>query len=127
MNEKAQETPAHITPEMAQLIFEVEKSQAIIAQGKRLKRGNVRRRDIRYRLFRIREGGERLHEFDKGLKAFVELQFRSGMNWKNFTFVWDISATEFLKVISPFEWQSSGGKLTKDGYCDPVAFTEQEM
>ena len=86
---------------------------------------NIRRK-IRYRLFRIREGKK---EFDKGLKKWMELQFSEGMTWANFTFIWDVSSTDPLKVISPFEWdgQMIMDPSTKKKMCDPSAFTNQEM
>ena len=113
MAENKQTIPPHATAEMGKLIIDVET-------------GKVSRRQVRYLLFRIRDDDDRLHEFDKGLKAFIELQFKPGMNWQNFTFTWDVSATKYLKVITPFEWESSGGRM-KDGFCEPAAFTNQEM
>ena len=51
------------------------------------------------------------------------------MNWDTFTFTWDISAVEPLKVIAPMEWD--GNMVfdvgTKKKSCDPSAFTHQEM
>jgi len=87
------------------------------------------RRKIRYRIFRIREGKE---QYDKGLKAWFELQFTEDMNWGNFTFDWDVSPSDPLKVITPMEWVSSGGDLvtlpgSKVRNCDPPAFTRQEI
>lgn len=93
------------------------------------------RRKIRYRLFRIRENQ---FEFDKGLKKLIEAQFKPGMNWKTFTFNWDISANDPLKVVTPYEWKENGGEfetqnvLCDDGIvrqknvCRPFAFTEQD-
>lgn len=82
------------------------------------------RKQIRYRIFRIRDGKT---EYDKGLKAWLQLQFTKNMNINEFTFTWDISAIEPLKVVQPMEWdgdlvldKSSGMK-----YCDPPAFTHQ--
>lgn len=96
-----------------------------------LEAGTIQRRQLRYRLFRIREGKE---EFDNGLKSFIEKQFRPGMSWKNFTFEWDIAPKEPMKVISPFEWQQHGGHVraaldptTGRPICDPSAFTHQEL
>ena len=82
------------------------------------------RREIRYRLFRIREGKS---EYDKGLKKWIELQFREGMTWANFTFIWDVSAIEPLKLIEAMEWD---GRMvfdvgSKKKICDPPAFTNQ--
>jgi hypothetical protein len=89
---------------------------------------NIRRK-IRYRLFRIREGKS---EYDNGLKAWIEMQFSENMNWGNFTFEWDVSAEDPLRVITPMEWLTTGGQLifepgTKTRACDPAAFTKQEM
>lgn len=95
------------------------------------------RRRIRYRLFRIREG-TRAEEFDLGLKKTIEMQFSPDMSWKTFTFNWDVAPFDPLVVITPFEWESRGGKfemqmvMCKDGVvrpekvCDPSAFTKQE-
>lgn len=82
------------------------------------------RREIRYRLFRIREEKK---EYDFGLKKWIELQFREGMTWANFTFIWDVSAIEPLKLIEPTEWD---GRMvfdvgSKKKICDPPAFTNQ--
>lgn len=86
------------------------------------------RRGIRYRLFRIRDGGAIAEEHDKGLKAWIELQFKPGMVWEGFTFTWDVSPSEPLKVITPFEWQSSGGKIDPEtNLCVPSGFTNQAM
>lgn len=86
----------------------------------------IRRRQIRYRLFRIREGKE---EFDHGLKAFIENQFRPGMTWENFTFEWDVAPNDVLKVITQFEWVSHGGVMrevdSKTMLCEPTGFTRQ--
>lgn len=82
------------------------------------------RRGIRYRLFRIREGGRVAEEHDKGLKAWIELQFQPDMNWQGFTFNWDVSPSAPLKVITPFEWYSEGGQID-DGLLDPPGFTKQ--
>jgi hypothetical protein len=90
--------------------------------------GSVLRKHVRYRLFRIREGKE---EYDGGLKKFIENQFQPGMNWKNFTFEWDVSPNEPLKVITPFDWIKEGGRIvqldSRNQICQPTAFTKQEM
>lgn len=92
------------------------------------------RRDIRYRLFRIREG--RL-EYDNGLKKLIEQQFEPDMKWDNFTFRWDVSPKDPLKVIMEAEWVSEGGAFEQvmvqgeDGVVrpqrvyTPPAFTRQ--
>lgn len=85
------------------------------------------RRRIRYRLFRIRDGGNVAFEHDKGLKAWIELQFRPGMFWNTFTFEWDVSPSAPLKVISQFEWFSEGGEVDREtGLLKPTGFTKQE-
>jgi len=85
------------------------------------------RRKIRYRLFRIRDGGPLAVEHDLGLKAWIELQFKPSMNWKGFTFSWDVSPSEPLKVITPFQWLSDGGEIDEDtGLLIPSGFTNQE-
>lgn len=85
------------------------------------------RRGIRYRLFRIRDGGDIAKEHDKGLKSWIEFQFKPGMIWDEFTFTWDVSPSEPLKVISPFEWLAEGGGIDPEtGLCVPSGFTKQE-
>lgn len=90
--------------------------------------GQVRRKHVRYRLFRIREGKE---QYDNGLKDFIEKQFKPGMKWSDFTFDWDVAPKEPLKVISPFEWNEAGGRMIvldgKTRICEPSAFTKQDM
>jgi len=85
--------------------------------------GKVSRRQLRYRLFRIRDGSE---EHDQGLKAWFELQFKPGMTWKRFTFEWDVAPKEPLKLITKWEWTKYGGRFDEVGRCAPPAFTEQE-
>lgn len=102
---------SHATPEMAALIIEL--SSADTSKLRTL------RRSIRNRLFGIRDGKS---EADLGLKKWFELQFRTGMTWNDFTFSWDISCKEPLKLIGPFEWDGQ----VFDGRCDPAAFTHQE-
>lgn len=123
----------HITPEMSELILIVTDAQK---KDEKLSEKNpdtpikkwVRhiRRNIRYRLFRIRKNSQ---EHDKGLKKWMELQFREGMTWATFTFNWDVSANDPLKLIEQLEWD---GELlfdpnTKKKTCDPAAFTHQEI
>jgi len=93
------------------------------------------RRRIRNRLFRIRQGRK---EFDNGLKKMIESQFEPDMNWKTYTFNWDVAPIDPLKIISPFEWESNGGTfedvmvqgddgvIRKQRICSPTAFTHQE-
>jgi len=93
------------------------------------------RRQIRYRIFRIREGR---NEFDKGLKKLIESQLEGRDTLEQFTFSWDIAPNDPLKVVSMFEWEAKGGKfdmiseLCDDGItrqkriCSPTAFTQQE-
>ena len=109
------------------------KAHSMNLKGKRLRKF---RRDIRYRLFRIREGKD---EFDNGLKKLIEAQFEGGMQWPTFTFTWDVAPDDPLKVITPFEWLDHGGTfeeifiIDEDGHpkrkriCDPPGFTEQGM
>ena len=88
--------------------------------------GTVRRKHVRYRLFRIREDKDM---YDNGLRDFIEKQFKPGMFWKDFTFDWDVSPKDPLKLISPYEWNEEGGRHvildSKTRICDPSAFTKQ--
>lgn len=119
-----------LTDEEADHLIEL-KAQAIhpSARNRRLMR-----RQIRYRLFRIREGRM---DFDKGLKKLIESQLEGRDTMKDFTFTWDVSPKDPLKVINMFEWESEGGtfdtvmELCQDGIprqkrlCRPPAFTQQ--
>jgi hypothetical protein len=91
--------------------------------------GKVERRQIRYRLFRIREGGRVADAHDKGLKAFIAKQFQPGMTWDNFTFEWDIAPNDPLKVIprtiTNYEWLDMGGAFDGADKKVPPAFTRQ--
>lgn len=120
---KEQATPEHASPQMAQLIMEM--MNAI--NKKDHKSISLLRRKIRYRLFRIRDCVRRSEkpeaEHDSGLKRWFELQFRDGQSWDNFTFEWDVSAKEPLKLIISFEWDGEVDQSTKK--CTPPAFTKQ--
>jgi len=89
------------------------------------------RRQIRNRIFRLRNGAWETDKELKALKSWFELQFRPQWTWKKFTFDWDISAVEPLKAISPLEWDGDVLKESLHGniydLCDPTAFTRQEM
>lgn len=133
-----QDKPAHITPEMMQLIAKIEGMKVELRPHINGKTYLVHphRRHIRNRLFRIRQGLTS-PEFDGGLKAWMELQFKPGMTWENFTFKWDISPDQPLKIVSIEEWVACGGVLetyterSEDGKyvlqtrCSPTAFTNQ--
>lgn len=89
----------------------------------------VTRRDIRRHLFKIRNGVD-LSSFPEyatytELKTIIELQFVDEMNWENFTYEWDVSAKDYLKVINKYEWDGRFDKFLNR--CDPSAFTKQEM
>lgn len=110
------------------------KSQCMSLTGKRLRKF---RRDIRYRIFRLREG--KRGNFDQGLFKLLQAQFEPGMTWESFTFNWDVAANDPLKVVTPYEWIENGGTFEKimaldengtareKRFCDPAAFTEQEL
>lgn len=95
---------------------------------------NVRavRRKIRYKIFRLREGKWQTDKELAALKSWYEMQFQGGWGWKDFTFKWDVSARDPLKVVTQIEWdgdviaeKTGSGSLGK--FCDPAAFTNQEM
>lgn len=92
--------------------------------------GKVTRRQMRYRIFRIREGGRVAKAYDLGLKGFIEAQFTADMNWENFTYEWDIAPNEVLKVIpkniTNYEWLELGGKFDGADKKIPPAFTHQK-
>lgn len=89
---------------------------------------NIRRK-VRYRLFRIRQGGKYAEAHDHGLKAHIERQFQQGMSWANFTFDWDVAPNNPLLVIHRsilnMEWVEMGGGFTAADKMTPPAFTKQ--
>jgi hypothetical protein len=134
--------PEHASPQMANLILEMAK----LMQSNNRKGLILMRRKIRNRLFKIRkallEGQDPLAEDDSGLKKWIELQFNDHMKWyklidKNgkkivdggFTFEWDISAQEPLKVVESLEWDGSFDQVLLEKCnvrkCVPPAFTKQ--
>ena len=49
------------------------------------------------------------------------------MTWDNFTFLWDVSPADPLKVIREDEWKDLGGRYDPiTGRKYPSAFTHQE-
>jgi hypothetical protein len=131
----------HTSTEMQQLIIQVTDAQfkdneslekwkvQVGEQYKTLsepmkKYTRVVRKQIRYRIFRIREGKS---EYDLGLKKWFELQFAVGMTWDNFSFTWDVSSKDPLKIIDAIEWDGQVilDKQTGKRFCDPPAFTNQ--
>ena len=96
--------------------------------GKETKKPNLPygadRRRIRHRLFMIRFGKDDGSQDD--LKKHIESQFRFGMNWPTFTFAWDVSPIDPLKVITEEEWEKEGGRHDHvTGSKNPSAFTHQ--
>lgn len=93
----------------------------------KIKEGKIQRRDIRYHIFRLRDGVDFTSspEFSDylELKEIIQKQFIDEMNWENFTFDWDVSANDPLKVITQFEWD---GRVDLSKRCDPPAFTKQK-
>lgn len=81
------------------------------------------RRLIRNRLYKIRLGTD---DGTDDLKSVIEAQFKTGMTWYTFTFNWDISPTNFFKVITAKEWIAEGGRFDAvTGRHYPPAFTKQ--
>lgn len=102
--------------------------------------GFMTRRDVRRILHRIR--GNRIWDkyYEKrapGLRIIFEKQFKyvNGelMNWKNFTFLWDVHPQFPLMTVSTSEWVHAGGGFSdywkKRGITvhEPTAFTEQKL
>lgn len=89
------------------------------------------RRQLRYKIFRLREGKWQNDAELAAMKQWYELQFQGGWHWRDFTFKWDISAIDPLRVVTPIEWdgdvvaEKTGSSVGK--FCDPAAFTNQEM
>lgn len=81
------------------------------------------RRNIRYRIFQIRNDKDPVQD---DLKEFLQSQFQFGMSWKTFTFTWDVSPTDPLKVITEDAWEDEhGGYDVATGIKSPPAFTHQ--
>jgi len=104
--------------------------------------GKLTRRNVRQILHRIRSNRSR--DFDKwykerapGLKIIFEKQFRyvneELMDWKNFTFLWDVHPQFPLMTVASGEWVRAGGGFSdywkKRGIivCEPTAFTGQKI
>ena len=83
---------------------------------------NLARRHIRYRLFRIRRGDD---EVQDDLKEYIQRQFVGEMSWSTFTFNWDVSPGDPLKVIKEDQWADEGGGHDVTGAYNPTAFTRQ--
>jgi len=93
------------------------------------------RRKLRNRIFRINQGRD---GFDNGLSKVLKAQFHPDMNMNNFTFNWDLSPKDPLKVVTVFEWKEEGGTfetmnvqcddgiIRPEKICSPTAFTKQE-
>ena len=82
------------------------------------------RRNIRYRLFRIRDGADPVND---DLKEYIQSQFQFGMTWRTFTFMWDVSPTDPLKVITEEQrGDETGGYDPVTGMKSPPGFTHQE-
>jgi hypothetical protein len=100
-----------------------------ISEAKRIEDVLPIRRHIRYRLFRIREGGRICEAYDKGLKAYIERQFTQGITWKTFTFEWDVAPNNPLRIITKdilnTEWRDLGGGFDGADRMVPPAFTKQ--
>lgn len=85
---------------------------------------NLLRRQIRKKCFNIISGS--CDDID--LKDKIESQFKDGMAWNNFTFIWDISPIDPYKVIKSTEWISNGGKINDlTGRYEPTGFTRQKI
>jgi hypothetical protein len=157
-NEKARRK-SEITKLIKQRTEEFDEARRQLEQTSREMR--VFRRDIRKRLFKIRQavlhGQNTDSEYDGGLKAWIDVQLnqQADLTWVKvdksnrqvvggFTFEWDISAKEPLKVIRQFAWdgqierrlvpemitgadkvQRHSGRYLQVDACDPAAFTRQ--
>lgn len=81
------------------------------------------RRKIRFRLFRIRDGNDPVND---DLKEHIQSQFQFGMTWNTFTFTWDVSPVDPLRVITEDAWDEEGGGYdVQTGIKSPPAFTHQ--
>jgi len=93
------------------------------------------RRKVRNLVFQVRHNRIRQPDLAEILKITLQPQLKDGLTWDNFTFQWDLGAEDPLQVVTPYTWIESGGKthrvnvdaLTKRMFCEPTAFTQQEM
>ena len=90
----------------------------------KLPEGNgLHRKNVRYRLFRIRDDNDVNND---DLKEHIENQFQFGMTWKTFTFTWDVAPRDPLTVITEDMWDETGGGYDlSSGALYPTAFTRQ--
>lgn len=92
---------------------------------------SLRRRDVRYLLFRIKRGALPTVDFNlrqhaKIVEKTISNQLKEkGLVWRGFTFKWDVSPTNPYKVIGKTiqEWLTEGGSFEEvpDG-VDPRSF-----
>lgn len=63
------------------------------------------------------------------LKEIFENQLDSNraLNWQSFTFNWDISPADHMKIIIRDHWSKGGGDFDEIGRHNPTAFTRQEI
>jgi hypothetical protein len=87
------------------------------------------RRSLRYKIFRIREGKWENNVELAALKSWYEKQLEDDWSFNDFTFKWDLSLADPLKVITPYEWDGNVVEFPGGGgkFCDPAAFTKQEV
>lgn len=147
-------TKATLRKDLADLVLLVESCKT--PRDKRSLRNELRRRLHRIRRGLVEDyPGMETHQddtnvrrklergmLDDALKDFIMRQFRAlpntldragrqeRMGWHNFTFEWDISAHEPLRVITKYEWD--GRVISPDWdptdsktLFDPPAFTNQ--
>jgi len=113
-NEDREETAAPISSAVVRPAKQREQAKALAPV---VSLAGVRRRTIRYILFRIKRGTSETMDSDlRALVPTIEEYFRpllaaDGLNWDGFTFDWDLSPNEPFDVIGPSmrQWVQSGG------------------
>jgi hypothetical protein len=95
----------------------------------------LHRRKLREAMFKILKYDARKLEHMMtteliALKQIIDSQLdpNLGMNWKGFTFVWDIHPHGTAKIVRKEAWVREGGQFDPEiGVHSPAAFTEQEI
>jgi hypothetical protein len=97
---------------------------------------NLRRRDVRYIMFRIKR--DVIETLDRDLRVhaeaikahFEEEMEKEGVSWGGFTFSWDVSPTNFFKIIKRDlrVWVEEGGSfLGRPPGMDSKAWAEHVL
>ncbi len=141
MNKPTQEELLNIAKgvsDMVELTEEQKIEQAkehwtVLPEDRKLK--ILHRRKLREAMFKIlkydaRDLSHLMTPQLEALKQIIDEQLdpNLGMNWKGFTFIWDIHPTGVPVIVRKEAWVREGGQFDPDiGVHMPAAFTEQEI